>query len=108
MACFHARLSIMQTAAEHSHGFYFALPRLFRIARSLDRTRHADVDCTRSFCGRCLAAGERPALLPQGVTSPTYQRTSAAPKNIQTTAPKARYGPNGNLADQTRFPKIKV
>src|SRR3954471_17394695 len=28
MACFHARLSIMQTAADHSHGFYFALPRL--------------------------------------------------------------------------------
>src|SRR4051794_16152272 len=28
MACFHACLSIMQTAADHSHGFYFALPRL--------------------------------------------------------------------------------
>src|SRR6266571_3831760 len=33
-----------------------------------------------------------------------YQRRKASPKNIQINAPSARYGPNGNFADQTRFP----
>ncbi len=32
-----------------------------------------------------------------------YQLRSASPKNIQTNAPPARYGPNGNFADQSRF-----
>src|SRR6266571_9071631 len=31
-----------------------------------------------------------------------------SPKNIQVSAPKARYGPNGNFADQTRFPMSNV
>src|SRR2546423_3711181 len=37
-----------------------------------------------------------------------YQRINFSPKNIQVSAPRARYGPNGNFADQTRFPTSKV
>src|SRR5439155_25624797 len=43
-----------------------------------------------------------------GFSSVPYQRRKMSPKNIQVTAPKARYGPKGSLADQTRFPTMSV
>src|SRR5919106_4514703 len=43
-----------------------------------------------------------------GLSSVPYQRRTISPKNIQVSAPNARYGPNGNLADQTGFPATSV
>src|ERR1043166_4381278 len=43
-----------------------------------------------------------------GLTRTIYQRTNAAPKNIHASAPRARYGPNGSFADQTRLPTSSV
>ena len=43
-----------------------------------------------------------------GLSRPIYQLRSDSPKNIQSNAPKARYGPKGNLADQTRRPMSSV
>src|SRR5437667_12556514 len=43
-----------------------------------------------------------------GLSSAPYQRRTVSPKNIQANAPNARYGPKGNLADQTGFPTTSV
>src|SRR5206468_10250879 len=43
-----------------------------------------------------------------GLRSVPYQRRTVSPKNIQANAPNARYGPKGNLADQTGFPTTSV
>src|ERR1043165_5671090 len=43
-----------------------------------------------------------------GLSNPVYQRRKIAPKNIQVTAPKARSGPKGNLADHTGLPTMSV
>ena len=45
---------------------------------------------------------------PYGLSRPTYQLRSDSPKNIQSSAPKARYGPKGSFADQTRLPMSSV
>src|ERR1051326_396801 len=43
-----------------------------------------------------------------GLSNPRYQLRSDCPKNIQSNPPKARYGPKGNFADQTRRPISRV
>src|SRR5262245_8686189 len=43
-----------------------------------------------------------------GLSSVPYQCKTTSPKNIHVTAPNARYGPKGNLADQTGFPTTSV
>src|SRR6478736_2874128 len=43
-----------------------------------------------------------------GLSSVPYQRRTVSPKNIQVSAPNARYGPKGSLADQTGFPTTSV
>src|SRR5207237_10108083 len=50
----------------------------------------------------------RRARTQNGFSSCKYHCTNFSPKNIHVSAPKARYGPNGNFADQTRFPTSKV
>src|SRR5439155_2813344 len=50
----------------------------------------------------------RRARTQNGFSSCKYHCTNFSPKNIHVSAPKARYGPNGNFADQTRFPMSKV
>src|SRR5438477_12632578 len=50
----------------------------------------------------------RRARTQNGFSSCKYHCTNFSPKNIHVSAPKARYGPNGNFADQTLFPMSKV
>ena len=57
--------------------------------------------------GLCLWFSHRPESH-YGRSSVPYQCRTTSPKNIQINAPNARYGPKGNLADQTGFPTTSV
>src|SRR5437879_6638245 len=59
---------------------------------------------SRQFCAASSSDVRLETESHHWLRSVPYQRKTISPKNIQASAPNARYGPKGSLADQTGFP----
>ena len=82
--------------------FYFVAPVARKFLRVLVRDSLSPISSGSSSHVRLETQSHH------GLSSVPYQRRTISPKNIQASAPNARYGPKGSLADQTGFPTTSV